>query len=303
MPVDVVAHQCLGVVVPLRLVLLAVAVLRVRLEMQEIGADRTVAVLEARQDDAVLHLRHLGADLDRQRVGRRAAPRRIPGPPHSLAHRARLEDVRRAAGADDDRLGAEHVEVPGAHVESDGAGDAVGLRLVHQQVRHHDPVVDLGRGLARGLGDDRLVALAVDHDLPLAFALVAAGLRVAHDRQAPFLELVHRGVDVAGDVVAQVLPHQSHEVVARVADVVLGLVLVPLHAHVAVDRVEALRDRAAALDVRLLDAHDLQVAPPIAAFVGRAATRHAAADDEDVGVDENGLAAAEQTHQATPCLS
>ena len=27
-------------------------------------------------------------------------------------------------------------------------------------------------GLARGLGDDRLVAFAMDHDLPFAFALV-----------------------------------------------------------------------------------------------------------------------------------
>ena len=66
MMVDVVAHQFLGVVVPLRLVLLAIAVLRVRLQMQEVGADGTVAVLEAGQDDAVFHLRHLGADLDRQ---------------------------------------------------------------------------------------------------------------------------------------------------------------------------------------------------------------------------------------------
>ena len=303
MPVDVVAHQLLGVVVPLRLVLLAVAVLRVRLQMQEVGADRTVAVLEAGQDDAVFHLRHLGADLDRQRVRRRAAPRRIPGAPHALADGARLEDVRRAAGADDDGLRAEHVEVAGADVEPDGAGDAVGVALVHQQVGDHDPVVDLGRGLARRFGDDRLVALAVDHDLPLAFALVASGLRVAHDRQAPFLELVHGGVDVPGDVVAQVLAHQAHQVVAGVADVVLGLVLAPLHAHVAVDRVETLGDGAAALDVRFLDADDLQVAPPVPRLVGRAAAGHAAADDEDVRVDEHGLPAPEQTHQTTPCLS
>ena len=303
MPVDVVAHQFLGVVVPLRLVLLAVAVLRVRLEMEEVGADGTVAVLESGQHDAIFHLRHLGADLDRQRVRGRAAPRRIPRPPHSLAHGARLEDVRRAAGADDDGLRAEHVEVARPDIESDGAGDPVGLALVHQQVRDHDPVVDLGRGLARRFGDDRLVAFAVDHDLPLAFALVPPGLGVPHDRKAPFLELVHRGIDVPGDVVAQVFAHQAHQVVAGIADVVLGLVLAPLHAHVAVDRVEALGDGAAALDVRFLDADDLEVASPVAGLVGRSAAGHAAADDEDVRVDEYGFPAAEQTHQTTPCLS
>src|SRR6185503_6102699 len=92
--------------------------------------------------------------------------------------------------------------------------------------------------------------------------------------------------------------HQAHEVVARIAHVVLGLVLVPLHAHVAVDRVEALGDGTAPLDVRLLDADDLQVAAPVAALVGRAATRHAAADDEDVGVDVN-RSPAEDAHHAT----
>ena len=179
----------------------------------------------------------------------------------------------------------------------------LGLRLVHQQMGDHDPVVDLGRGLAGRLGDDRLVALAVDHDLPLAFALVPSGLGVFHHRQAPFLELVHRAVHMPGDVVAQVLAHQAHEVVARVAHMVLGLVLAPLHAHVAVDGVEALGDRAAALDVRFLDADDLQVAPPVAGLVGRPAAGHAAADDEDVRVDEYRLPAAEQSHQTTPCFS
>src|SRR5438552_14138148 len=84
---------------------------------------------------------------------------------------------------------------------------------------------------------------------------------------------------------------------------VLGLVLAPLHAHVAVDGVEALGDGAAPLDVRFLDADDLQVASPVARFVGGAATRHAAADDEDVGVDEYGFPAAEQTHQTNLFLS
>ncbi len=161
---------------------------------------------------------------------------------------------------------------------------------------HHDPVVDLGGGLARGLGDDRLVAFAVNHDLPFAFALIAPRFRVPHDRQAPLLELVHRGVDVPGDVVTQIFAHEPHEVVAGIADMVLGLVLVPLHAHVAVDGIEALRDRAAALDVGLFDADNLQVASPVPGFVGRTAASHAAADDEDIRIDKNRFPAREQAH-------
>ena len=103
-----------------------------------------------------------------------------------------------------------------------------------------------------------------------------------------------------GDVVAEVLAHQTHEVVARVADVVLGLVLVPLHAHVAVDGIQALRDRAAALDVRLLDAHDLEIAAPVSRFVGGSAPTHAAADDKDVAIHVDSFAAA---HHGNPCLS
>ncbi len=199
--------------------------------------------------------------------------------------------MRCTARRDDDGLGAEDVEVAVANVESHGARDPVGPLAVHEQVGHHDAVVDGGRGLARGLGDDRLIALAVDHDLPLALALIPAGLGVFHDRQTPLLELVHRGIDVPRDVVAEILPHQPHQVIARVAHVVLGLVLVPVHAHVAVDRVQPLGHRAAALDVGFLDTDDLEVASPVPGLVSGAAAAHPATDDEDVGVDEYGFAA------------
>ena len=127
MLVDIVADVSLSVGEPSGLVIFAIGILRVRLEMQEVGADRAVAVLESRQHDAVFHLHHLGAGQDRQRVGRGAAPRRIPGASHAFADRARLEDVRSAAGTNDDGLGAEDVEVSGAHIEAHGAGDAVWL--------------------------------------------------------------------------------------------------------------------------------------------------------------------------------
>src|ERR1041385_4109986 len=172
--------------------------------MQEIRADRAVAVFEAREHDAVLHLHHFRAGEDRERVGGGAAPRRIPGAAHAFSHRARLEDVRGATGAYDHRFCAKHIEIASAHIEADGAGYAVGAARIHQQMRDHDAVVDLGCGLAGSFRDDGLVALAVDHDLPLAFALIPPGGGIAHDRQTPFFELVYGGIDVAGNVVAEI---------------------------------------------------------------------------------------------------
>ena len=201
--------------------------------------------------------------------------------------------MRRTAGGDDDRLGAEDVEVPVPDVETHCAGDPVGPRRIHQQVGDHDPIVDFGRGLARCLGDDRLVALAVDHDLPFAFALIPPGLRVSHDRETPFLELVHGGIDMASDVVAQILAHQTHEVIARVADMIFGLIFVPVHAHVTIDGIQALSDCSAPLDVGFFDAYNFEVTSPVSGFVGGAAPTHAATDDENVRIHENGLATCE----------
>ena len=302
-PIDVVPHQSPGVFGPLRFVFFPVGVLGVRLQVQEVGAHRAVTVLEPGQHDPVLHLRHLGADEDRQRIRRGAAPWRIPRPPHAFADRAGFVDMRCTAGTHDHGLRAEHIKVPGTDIETDGPGDPVGLCAVHQQVGHHDPVVDFGRRLAGSLGDDRLVALAVNHDLPLAFALILPGFGVAHHRQAPLLELVHAGIDMPGDVVAQILANQAHEVVAGVADMILGLVLVPPHAHVRVDRIQTLSDGAAALDIGLFGAHDLQIAPPIPGFVRRPAAGHAAADDQDIGLHKYRFSAREQAHQAVPRLT
>src|SRR5262249_48004694 len=72
-----------------------------------------------------------------------------------------------------------------------------------------------------------------------------------------------------------------------------------MHAHVAVDRIESLGDCAAALDICLLNAHNFQIAAPVPGLIGGAAAAHAAADDENVGIAKNGLAA---THQIAPCL-
>ena len=105
-----------------------------------------------------------------------------------------------------------------------------------------------------------------------------------------------------GDVVAEVLAHEAHQVVSGVANMILGLILIPLHSHVGIDRVQALGDGAAAFDTCLLDAHDLEVAPPIPGFVRCSATGHTAADDEDIGIHENRFPARKQTHQAVSRL-
>ena len=92
-----------------------------------------------------------------------------------------------------------------------------------------------------------------------------------------------------GDVEDQVLAHQPHQVAARIAHEVFRLVLAPLHAHVAIDRRQAVRDGAAPLDVRLFDQDDLQVPSPVAGFVSGAAAAETAADDENVGIHELGV--------------
>ena len=124
-------------------------------------------------------------------------------------------------------LARENMEVSISHVKAHRPGDPVWPLRVHQQVGHHDPVVDFGGGLARGLGNDRLITLAVDY-LPVGVPLVLTGFRVPHDRETPFLELVHGGVDMPADIVDQILAHHAHQIVARVADVVFRTVLVPL---------------------------------------------------------------------------
>jgi anti-sigma factor ChrR (cupin superfamily) len=77
---------------------------------------------------------------------------------------------------------------------------------------------------------------------------------------------------------------------------IFGLVLIPLHAHVAIDRVQALRNGAAAFDVRFLDDDNLLVASPMPGFVGRSTTSHTAADNEHICINEYRFSSREQTH-------
>ena len=88
---------------PLGFVLFAQAVLGVGLQVQEVGANRAVAVLEAGQHDTVFHLGHFGAGIDHQPIGRARRPGRIPDAARTFADRTRLEDVGCTTGADRSR--------------------------------------------------------------------------------------------------------------------------------------------------------------------------------------------------------
>ena len=291
-------------------VVLAERVRRLRLEEQEPGADRAVAVLEAGRHEAVLHHGQLSTDLCRHGIGRARVPHRIPHAAHALACGARTEHVHRAAGDIEDRLGLEHVELVLAHREADGTRDPVGIVGIAQVLHDEHALIDVlhAERLLGGLRDDGLVALAVDHDLPaaradrlaavlqrLAAGLLPAGavdaaaaLHLLPDRKAPLLEQMDRVVDVTADVVDQIVTGDAHEVGRHVAAIVLRRVL----AQVGVDSREAHRHRTGAVHRRLVHERDLDVAArPTLGLEGRAARGHAATDDQDVGfmLDDFGI--------------
>src|SRR5271169_3997022 len=78
---------------PPRLVHLSRGVGHMRLEEQEPGAYRSITVLEARENDLVLHLYHRSARRYQKTVGRRGAPRRIPSSSHAFTDRPRPINV------------------------------------------------------------------------------------------------------------------------------------------------------------------------------------------------------------------
>ena len=82
--------------------------------------------------------------------------------------------------------------VASAYVEANGTRNPVFLGIIHQKMGDTDAVIDLVSRLLGGLSHDRLVGLAVNHDLPTAFTQILPRFRVLHDRQAPVLELMHR---------------------------------------------------------------------------------------------------------------
>ncbi len=307
-------------------VVFAVGVDGLGLEEQEPGTHRAVAVLEARRHEAVFHHRQLGAGLGGHGVGGAGVPHRVPGAARAFAHRARTEQVDAAAGGQQHGLGLVDVDAVLAHREAHRAGDARGVVLVVDELDDEDALLDAvqAQRLLGRLGDDPLVRLAVDHDLPLARAhrlaavlqrrqvfLECLGAVVAHavgvglpDRQAPFLEQVHRFVDVAPEVVGQVVARDAHQVVGDHARVV-GRVL--LGADVGVDRRQALGHGAGTVHRRLVDELDLQLLPglglhglgPAHHFISRTAAGHAAADEQDVQFFLDDFGILEGTHDVS----
>ena len=283
-------------------VVLAEAVGRLRLEQQEPGANGAVSVLEAGRDEPVFHHGHLGADLRAHRVGRAGVPHRIPDAAHALAGRARPEHVHRAARDAQNGLRLEDVDLVLAHREADRAGDLVVVVLVEQQLDDEhalEDVLDAQRLLGR-LGDDCLIAFAVDHDLPAAGADRLAALGERHalgllglpDRQSPLLEEMDRAVHVAADVIDQVVAGDAHQVGVDHPHVIFDRVV----ADVRVDGGQAHRHRAGAVHGGLVDQRDLDVVTgPALGFERRAARGHAAANDQNVGFVFNDFGVAEGT--------
>src|SRR5262249_11515008 len=119
----------------------------------------------------------------------------------------------------------------------------------------------------------------MNHDLPSPLSQIAPSLRVAHNGQAPLFELMHRGVDVTGHIEKQVFTHQPHQIDTRVADMVLRIIFAPSGAHVAIYSVQALSDRAGAIDIGFLGDNDLLVLTPESCLPGGAAPAQPRATD------------------------
>jgi len=284
-----------------------------RLEEQEPCADRPIPVLEPCRNKAVFHHRQLGAAFGRHRVGRARVPHRIPGAAHSLADRSRAEYVHRAARYEQAALEFVDVELVLAHREAHGGRDPAGVVLVEHQAHDEYAFLDPlhAERLLRGFGDDPLVRLAVDHDLPTARAHRLAALNerlvlvalLLPDRQAPRLEVVHGIVHVTADVVHEVLTRDAHEVVPHVAHVVRGIVF----ADVGVDRRKSHCDRTRAAERRLVDELDLQVRSlgPARDLERGAAGGHPAADDQNVDffLDDFRISKTVFSHFLSPSLA
>ncbi len=277
------------------------------LEEQEPGANRAVTVLEAGGDEAVFHQGQLGADLDAGSVAGTGVPDRIPCTALTFTNAPGTEHVNRAAAAGSQHLGLEDEDFVLTDAEADGSGDPVLDGVVEEVLHNKHTLVDVvhPEGVLGSFGNDDLVGLTVDHDLPLTRVTGGAAvfqLREAlgtvvgvalvvllPDRKAPLLEHLHAVVNVAAEVVGKVLTGDAHKVGADVLDVVSGIVLT----HVGVDGAQTHGNGAGAVHGSLVNEGDLVlVASGLvpANSLKRAATgAHATAHDQHVGFDFDDL--------------
>jgi len=195
--------------------------------------------------------------------------------------------VDRTAHGDEGGLGLEDVDLVFAHAEADGPGALV---AIHERMGDEDALVDLavgfGDGVLGGLGDDALVGLAVDHELPATFVDVLA-VGVGPDGEAPLLEEVDRGVHVPRDAGHEVLTGDAHEVVAHVVKVIVKGVVSAVEIDVLVDRREAHGDGAGAIHRGLVHDRDLEamLLGPVCRFDRSAAGGHPATEEQQIGFD------------------
>ena len=186
--------------------------MRAGLEEEEPCPDRTIGVLEPDRDEPHFLTGHFGAGLDREISAGAGVEGRIPGSAEAFTYGPGTEHVHGAAHAGDDRFSLEHVELVLPCAEADRTDTLVS---VHERIDNEDSLEDLaacGRDrVLRCLGDDDLVGLAVDHELPPAFVDILA-LLVFPDLESPLFKEVDCRIHVAGNIVNQVFPGDAHEV-------------------------------------------------------------------------------------------
>ena len=164
------------------------------------------------------------------------------------------------------------------------------LVAVHQRVGDEDALeilaTGLGQGVLGGFGNDDLVGLTVDHELPTSLVDVVPFL-VLPDGETPLLEGVDRVVHVPGDGCHQVLTGDAHEVVAHVVAIVLQCVVAAVEVHVLVDGRKAHGHGAGTVHGSLVHQGDLEamLLGPVRCFHGRAAAGHTASRNQKVGLD------------------
>ena len=278
---------------------LAQTVLYFGLKQQEPSADRTVAILEAGRGEPVLHHGQGCTDLSAHGVGGTSVPYRVPGTTLTLTGGPGTEDVDRTAAGNQGGLALVDEDFVLAGGETNRTGDGVLFVLVEQHLddEHTFMHVSLTQGLLGGLGNDALVGLTIDHDLPftgtyrhaaftqalgrLGAVQVAAVFGTFPYRQSPLLEQLDRLVNVTAKVVDQVFANNTHQVVAYHLDVVFDGVL----ADVGIDGGKTLCDSTGALEGGLVNQDDLHAGRgPLVDLEGRTACSHTATNDQHIAL-------------------
>ena len=249
------------------------------------GVHRAAEILGARGHPALFQAGELGALTEADGVARAHAVGAHPDLRAAVGAVGGIGLVQGTgpAGADHRGLGAEDVELAVTHAEAHGAGAAA---FVHDEGRGRHAVVDVRAALQGFLGHDGLELLAVDGDVPLA-AVADAALLVAQDGQAPAFQIVHGLVELAGIGKGQILTQgaAAHLGTAPAHQVFGGLAF----GDVGIDGVHTGGTGTGAHDLGLFHAGDADVGIHQGGFRGHEAAGIAAADDEQVGLDDDGL--------------